>query len=70
MLRCRSCNRKLSDETLKSKKMDGSYEDMCSTCKGKAFSEHNILSDREYNHGYVTGDSNSGGDSYYYEWTD
>ena len=32
-MRCVACNRQLSGTEMSKKKLDGSYEDMCNTCK-------------------------------------
>ena len=70
MSRCKSCNRILDDRTLKSKKPDGSDEDMCGHCRSKASFQYNILTDREYGQAAITGDALSPSDTYFYDWVD
>ena len=69
MCRCKSCNRQLDNETMKSKLPDGKPEDMCSNCRSKSYFEYNILSDRDYAHSDITEGTSPAG-SYYYEFHD
>lgn len=38
-MRCICCDLKLEDTEMKKKKMDGSWEDMCTSCVGKSRSQ-------------------------------
>lgn len=70
MCHCKACNRILDNETLKSVKPDGKPEDMCSYCRSKCYVDYNILSDREYAHASLTGDSLTPREGYYYDFVD
>ena len=50
MSRCRSCNKILSEGEMIGTLEDGSPEDTCYVCKGKAFEEWSYIKDKEYNH--------------------
>lgn len=51
-MRCPACDKVLSTAEMMAASSDR-RDDLCWTCFSAAFSEYNILSDKEYQHGYL-----------------